>query len=471
MRTSNTFTQANGTLDLVNQGAGRIPFFTLEGFESNSLFTFDGAETLSIPFIKVTESFTLPDNYVPSVAYCNQLYQAGVQTAIDISAPVEGRRIVSVRPDFTTRTTYINPENQLAVSTNPEGPLTSTGGLGLDCLVDNLTIKKVPGLGLVGGYAAMYPLQILENEISLQVDDITIINSPVGLAANYKGMYPLQVLENEISLQVDDLTIINSPIGLAGNYRGGNGILIEENLISISPATEEKIDQTQAQTEELQAQTEEIQAQTEGIQAQTEEIQVQLEALTAQVEAMGGALAAESAAMQAEIGAALGAVVAEGIAITAEGALITAEIAEGQALISTTAASSIGAILAAAATAAGVGTLLSMLGKKSYTTIIYNITTVGTKGITNQGTAAGDSQLSYGFSIVPGNLYNATLYPYLNTAPCSITPPVGSNLAPVASTDCYSGQLTVYGGCGISGDTYVGGSVYSKNLRLATESF
>ncbi|KAJ3024810.1 hypothetical protein HDV00_000603, partial [Rhizophlyctis rosea] len=65
----------------------------------------------------------------------------------------------------------------------------------------------------------MFPLEKVEGEISLQVDDITIISGPTGLTGNYKGMYPVQVVENEISVFADGVTIVEGPTGLTANYK------------------------------------------------------------------------------------------------------------------------------------------------------------------------------------------------------------------------------------------------------------
>ena len=54
---SSQFQQTSGVLDIRSQGAGRVPFYQLSsGSATNSNFTFDSATTLSVPFIKLTQS-------------------------------------------------------------------------------------------------------------------------------------------------------------------------------------------------------------------------------------------------------------------------------------------------------------------------------------------------------------------------------------------------------------------------------
>ncbi|KAJ3026612.1 hypothetical protein HDV00_011706, partial [Rhizophlyctis rosea] len=494
LKTGNDFSQLDGQLEITGGVPGRIPFYQIGyGFANTSLFTFDSAQTLSVPFIKLTESFTVTNEYAATVGFVLYAYQAE-GGGIDVSAPLENRRLISVRTDPLT--TYINSASQVAVKYNPEGAIATDGELGLDVRiaaaqplinepglglalnVDNLTIKNMEGV-LVGGYQAMAPLRLMESELSLGYDmetldtleggmlgarlGVGLIRGPGGITLELNGQEGILVVGNEISALTDMITISFNPEGaLQANYKAGNGILIEGAIISLSPSTEEKIDQTQAQTEELQTQT-------EGIQAQTEEMQVQLETLTAQVESMEATLLAETAALQAEVAGAVSAVVAEGLAISAEGALIAGEVAEGQALISAEAAAAVGAVVAAA----GVAALAGLFKKgNSYTTNnYYPITVVGSDGISSSGTIQGGNTPLYGFSITQGYRYNPNIYASLDTAPCTITPMLGSSLSTVSSTSPTTGMLTVAGGLGVLENIYAGGSIYSSDGILASQNW
>jgi len=117
---------------------------------------------------------------------------------------------------------------------------------------DGITITQL-GDVLQANYRAMSPLSILENEISLQVDDVTLV-AGATLAANYKGMPPVVIQANEISLQLETtpgliydagvlslgltstnpgLLVDNEVGSLTLDLIGGNGVLVEENVISL----------------------------------------------------------------------------------------------------------------------------------------------------------------------------------------------------------------------------------------------
>ena len=70
---STDFQQTDGVLAIRNQGEGMIPFWQIgSGFGSTSLFKFDSAQTLSVPYIKLTESFQLANDYAATCGYVLQ---------------------------------------------------------------------------------------------------------------------------------------------------------------------------------------------------------------------------------------------------------------------------------------------------------------------------------------------------------------------------------------------------------------
>ncbi|KAJ3027889.1 hypothetical protein HDV00_010788 [Rhizophlyctis rosea] len=200
---SNQFQQTGSVLDIRSQGAGRVPFYQIEsGFATTGLFNFDG-NVLSVPFIKLTESFTLSTNYAASVGYVQYAYQAGVETGVDVSAPIQGRRIISARTDPSSL--YINGANQLAVKIDPSGGLKTDPAIGLDVRTDPSGLVKVdPGLGL---NVRLNPIGGIKNiasvGLTLSVDNVTVQVGANGLLnANYQVMYPLQRSLNEISCRL-----------------------------------------------------------------------------------------------------------------------------------------------------------------------------------------------------------------------------------------------------------------------------
>ncbi|KAJ3024558.1 hypothetical protein HDV00_000874 [Rhizophlyctis rosea] len=142
--TSDDFTQVGGKLQIKGEGAGRIPSYQIgTGFASNANFTYDGATTLSVDFIKVTESFTVPDNYIPSVAYMVQAYQAGELTGLEIDPALNSRRIIHARTNpFSMR---IKPANQLEVNT---GNTMKQDADGVDVKHDLSIKEEVFGIGV-----------------------------------------------------------------------------------------------------------------------------------------------------------------------------------------------------------------------------------------------------------------------------------------------------------------------------------
>lgn len=99
---------------------------------------------------------------------------------------------------------------------------------------DGVTLTQL-GDVLQGNYKSMPPISIVENEVSLRVDDVTLIAGEV-LQGNYRGMPPLEVVENEISLQVDDVTLVAGPV-LKANYMGMPPVVIEGNEVSLQLET------------------------------------------------------------------------------------------------------------------------------------------------------------------------------------------------------------------------------------------
>ena len=187
---SEDFQQTGGVLAIRNQGNGRIPFFQIgSGLSSNGLFTFDGAQTLSVPFIKLTESFVLSGNYAATCSYVLQAYQSQVGSGIDISEAINSRRIVSVRCEPSSL--FVNGANQLEVKIDPSGGLKKDPGLGLDTRLDpSGCIKVDPGLGMdvrtedmsLSKVAGVLQVNLSETQRALTkvADGITVNVDPSG---------------------------------------------------------------------------------------------------------------------------------------------------------------------------------------------------------------------------------------------------------------------------------------------------
>ncbi|KAJ3028288.1 hypothetical protein HDV00_010532, partial [Rhizophlyctis rosea] len=300
---------------------------------------------------------------------------------------------------------------------------------------------------------------------------IGLMRSPAGITLDLDGGHGILVAANEVSALTDMSSITFNPEGalqvnadditiriIPGVDVPGRGLVKTGSVLSLAQAELDKLDNI---PEDFSAKL-----------SNMDNMQSELQSLTTAMEAMQATMLAETVSLQAQVAAALGAVIAEKLVMTATGALVASKVAEGQAALTSTAAAAIGAILAAAATGATVGSLLALIGQKKYTTNIYNTTVVGNDGLSSGGIEEGTTNYLYGFSILPGNLYDSTKYPYLNAAPCTVTPIVGGNLQPADSVDPYSGQLTILGGLGVSADVYVGGGMFmNTNQRVATESF
>ncbi|KAJ3029760.1 hypothetical protein HDV00_009446, partial [Rhizophlyctis rosea] len=316
--TSDQFQQTGGVLDIRSQGAGKIPFYQIaSGFATTGLFTFDG-NILKVPFVRSTISYELPDDYLGTIANILFAYQSEVGSGIDVLPPTANRRLIKIRTDTTTGSTYVNGANQLAVSTNTEGAITSIPGVGLDVKLDPSGVLKLdPGLGLdvridgitlknagsvlMGNYAGMAPVRILENEVSLGFDEesltilpggllgahlgIGLLRTPTGITLDLDGGQGVLIATNEISALTDMVTITFNPEGaLMGNYKGdpdgdiqvvgnviscliqaGSGLIKEGSIISVSPDLEDKVDDLENQIDNAKDSIGDLQDTTEQL--------------------------------------------------------------------------------------------------------------------------------------------------------------------------------------------------------------
>lgn len=233
MLTSDDLTQGGDRLSISSKGVNRVPFYTLNGFTSNSLFHFDEL-ILYVPRIKLEEVFILQGDDVPTKSYLDRYIAEDLTGGINIVEIGNDQRNFRIRTD-PTGCVFLDP----------------SAGYALDVRVDGTSIKKVGGV-LQSGIEVLYPLQRALNEISLQFDENSIQVGALGLAVNtlefgglrvvpgggvgvsvdnvtiqlgadgllngnYQVLYPLQRALNEISLQIDETSMKVGSLGLAVN--------------------------------------------------------------------------------------------------------------------------------------------------------------------------------------------------------------------------------------------------------------
>jgi hypothetical protein len=191
---SEDFQQTGGILALRSPGPGRVPFYQLgSGFASNGQFLFDGATTLSVPFIKLTESFVLAPNYAASIGFVHYAYQAGVETGLDILEPINNRRIIKVRTDPSSLHVE-DTTNNLAVKIDPSGALKKDISLGLDLKIDaSGSIKLDPGLGID---VRLDPAGSIRNTAGV---GLSVATDPSGVV--FKDVPGLDIRVDEVSIQ------------------------------------------------------------------------------------------------------------------------------------------------------------------------------------------------------------------------------------------------------------------------------
>ncbi|KAJ3052126.1 hypothetical protein HK097_006850 [Rhizophlyctis rosea] len=285
---SEDFQQTGGRIAIRNQGNGRVPFFQIgSGLSSNGLFTFDGAQTLFVPYVKLLQSFLLPNDYAASVAFVHFAYQSGMETSIDTSEPISNRRVVRLRTD--PQTLFINAANNAEVRLDPTGSLKKdvsginllinpTGGIfntpgvgvrlkvdvsgavmldptanyALDVRVDGVSVKKTAGTlnvnlsetdrglqqladGLGVRTQTMDPIKSGFDGLFLQLspDDSCLAKTTSGLEVMVSPDSPLrkEILGLDVALN-PDMTLIKTLAGLGGNYKGeAPDITVAGNMI------------------------------------------------------------------------------------------------------------------------------------------------------------------------------------------------------------------------------------------------
>jgi len=235
---SSDFQQTGGILAIRSDYPGRIPFYQVgSGFSNHAGFSYDGASTLSVQFVKLTESFTLPDNYAAPIGYVMQAYQAGVNTGLDISAAANGRRIISARTDPSS--ILIDQNNNLSVKLDPSGALKKDIQLGLDVKTDatgvifkdasannaldarcdGSSIQKVAG-SLSVNLQEFGGLKVTAAGVGISVDGVTVMIGTDGiLNGGYRAMFPLRLPTgtSELSLEFNELTLKTDATGLTLN--------------------------------------------------------------------------------------------------------------------------------------------------------------------------------------------------------------------------------------------------------------
>ena len=236
LNVSSDFQQTGGVLAIRSESPGRVPFYQVgSGFASNGNFSFDGASTLSVSFVKLTESFTLPDNYAAPVGYVMQAYQAGVGTALDIEPALNGRRIIRARCNpFSVR---VNGANQLEVNTGNTmkqdvdgvdvrhdlsikedlafgiGVNLSETDRGLQLLADGLGVRTQTMDPIKSGFDGLY--------LQLSPDDSCLAKTMTGLEIMVAPDGPLRKELLGLDVAVDGVTIKKDPlIGLSCALRG-----------------------------------------------------------------------------------------------------------------------------------------------------------------------------------------------------------------------------------------------------------
>ncbi|KAJ3268384.1 hypothetical protein HK104_005385, partial [Borealophlyctis nickersoniae] len=257
-KTSEDFIQSGGRLRIKPQTPGCIPWYTINGtFGVNTGFQFDGATTLSVRFVKIENSFQLQDDYAAPVGFVMQAYQSSDNTAIDISSPQNGRRIVSVRTDNETiridsatnklSSTLVWDAPLELTKSNVSIPVTapiSVVNNSLDIAVDGTSVKKVGGQLSATNYTAGKGIQISNYVISTSEDvlddlsfqyPLTKIANTVTL--NLTGVSPINIndasgsvslaIDNTLKIEAGKLSVI--PVEPLTN---GDGILIENKQIS-----------------------------------------------------------------------------------------------------------------------------------------------------------------------------------------------------------------------------------------------
>ncbi|KAJ3278053.1 hypothetical protein HK104_002703, partial [Borealophlyctis nickersoniae] len=237
LKTSDDFTQSGGPLQIKGKTPGCVPFYKIgNGFAVNSNFYYDDT-TLSVRFVKIENSFQLQDEYASSVGYVNQAHQSSDSTSIDISAPQNGRRMISVRTDNTT--IKIDPStNKLTSALTYEQPLSITNSQ-VSLSVDGSTLIK-SGNMLKGGYTAGRGIVITGNTITTDEEldltfDFPLVKVGTNVRLDMSGIDPISVNDlTGLDIKVDNSTIKKDPtIGLKGGYaaKSGSAINVIGNLI------------------------------------------------------------------------------------------------------------------------------------------------------------------------------------------------------------------------------------------------
>src|SRR6478609_5268284 len=369
----------------------------------------------------------------------------------------------------------------LAVNLSETGALQVEPGLGIGIKCDPLgpMFRDLAGLDL--RLAPVSGLMKASKGLSVQVD-------PTG-ALSIDGSLGLDV-------RVDGVTITKTTAGLQGMYRGdvdgditvtaagiilcnisaGRGLQKIGTVISLLPEIEDKLDQVDDALDGVEeaknmANNARTVADTASDVANTAsrtagDLANKLGDLSSVVDTVDN--------LARNIGISVGtSVLTSGVttAISA-GALGLAAQNAAQNLISNNAAKVIGVGALFAAAFGGIaGAIAGAFNKKGNQNTYISYNSYSNGGMKERESSDEEDTYYYGYSITCGTDYSVSLYPDRTLNPCTITPLLGSGLQPVESTSSRTGQLTVAGGLGISGNIYAGGSIFSNNLKVATESF
>ena len=543
---SSQFQQTNGVLDIRSQGAGRVPFYQINsGFATNSNFTFDSATTLSVPFIKLTQSYELSQEYAASVGFVHYAYQAEVGTGIEIAAPVNNRRIVKIRCDPSSL--LVDGSNNLAVKIDPSGALKKDASLGLDLKIDpSGSIKLDPGLGIdtrlnpagalinetgiglnikvdpsgglkidpglgldvrtdpsgsikvdpgLGLDVRLHPTGAIQNiagmGLSVKTDPSGVIfHDLAGLDVKVaptsglsKGTLGLQIDVDEsgvifkdvlgIDCRVDEITIVKTLGRICGNYKAGNGLTLLGNTFSVSPELEKKVDDVADGLDDVAEASEQARNVAENAKTLADNAAKTAADLTSKIGDLASVVDGVGD-LAKTIGISVGTSVLTSTITTgiSAAALGLAASNSAQNVLSNNVGKAIGVGAAFAGLFGAIGGAIgNAIGKKGNQNTYISYNSYSNGGMKEKESDDEEDTYYYGYSITCGTNYSVDLYPDRTLAPCTVTPLLGSDLQPVESINSRSGQLTVAGGVGVSGNIHGGKDIYANNLKVATESF
>lgn len=257
LKASSFFSQTNGTLSVASRTSGCVPFYSSADppLDINTRFTYNGADTLTVDYVKLGTSLQLQPEYAVNKNFLQQYYQVQSGSGLDINAEIAGsnRRIIQLRLDASTF--KVGTTNNLEMLRTYKSPLVLTKtatASEVSLSVDNQTLK-VNASGQL--YWAMtgpgIKLTPTSSAITLDIDS-SLKFTGTQLGVNMTASKPILITGKDISLSIDSTTmsvlasgalsskaplVDNSTVGwtldgkLRGLYTFGKGLTLSATTV------------------------------------------------------------------------------------------------------------------------------------------------------------------------------------------------------------------------------------------------